>query len=63
MSNTPRFLGREPVLWMIAAQALIALAIAFGVDLTADQVAAVMAAIAGVLGLIVRSRVTPVLPD
>lgn len=58
--RTPRFLGREPVLWMVAAQASIGLGVAFGLALTADQVAAVMSFTAAVLGLIVRSRVTPI---
>jgi hypothetical protein len=55
-------LGREPVLVMVAVQALIGVGIAFGLSLSADQVTAVMAGSAAVLGLIVRQRVSPTIP-
>lgn len=48
----------EPVLVSLAA-ALIALAVAFGVGLSADQQAAIMAVVVIVAGLITRSKVTP----
>lgn len=59
---------REPVAIVNAIiaviEALIALLVAFGLDLTAEQVGAIMAFVAAVGGLIgiliVRPRVTPV---
>jgi hypothetical protein len=50
---------REPVLWMAAVQAVLGLIVAFGVGLTADQTAAIMAASAAVLALVTRTQVTP----
>jgi hypothetical protein len=45
---------------MAGLQALIALAVGFGLHWTAEQVALVTAALAAVLGLVTRSQVTPV---
>lgn len=53
----------EPVLIMAAVQAAIGLATAFGLDLTGGQVGAIMAFSAAVLSLIVRQRVSPVVPE
>lgn len=50
----------EPVLIQVAVVALINLAVSFGFELTGDQIASINAAVAAVLGLIVRQRVTPV---
>lgn len=52
--------NREPVMWMAALQALLALGIVFGANLSAEQVAGVMAAAAAILGLVARSQVSPV---
>ena len=52
--------GREPALVMGALNAIIALAVGFGLDLSPDQIGAIMAAVAAVIAVIVRSRVTPV---
>lgn len=52
--------NREPALVMEAISAVIALAIGFGLDWTGEQVALTMAAVAAVVGIIVRSKVTPV---
>ena len=51
--------GREPVLVMAVIQAGIALAVAFGLQWTAEQVALLVAFSATVLGLIARAKVTP----
>lgn len=51
--------NREPTMILATLQALIALGISFGLGLTAEQVGAIMAASAAVLGLITRSQVTP----
>lgn len=51
--------NREPVLILAAVQTSIALAIAFGTHLTAEQTGAIMAFTAAILGIITRQRVTP----
>lgn len=53
-------LNTEPVLVMVAVQAFVALAVSFGLHLSADQTAAIMAAVAAALGLVTRQRVSPV---
>lgn len=54
---------REPALILAALQALIVVAVAFGVDLTDDQVKSVLGLGAAVLalatGAAIRSQVTP----
>lgn len=54
--------GREPALILGVVQAVLAVAISFGVDLTPQQVGMILAATAAVLALITRQRVTPT-PD
>jgi hypothetical protein len=49
----------EPVAVSAAVRAVILCATAFGLGWTAEQVAAIMLAVEAVLGLFVRSRVTP----
>ena len=51
--------NREPALIVALIGALIALLIAFGLHLSAEQVGAVMALVTAALGLVTRSRVTP----
>ena len=51
--------NREPVLFMAVIQAALALAISFGIGLTAEQTGAIMAFSAAALGLITRQKVTP----
>ena len=51
---------REPALVSGAVAALIALLTAFGLDLTAEQVGAVLAVVTAALAFVVRSQVTPV---
>jgi hypothetical protein len=52
--------NREPVLFLSAVQTIVALAVSFGVGLSAEQVGAITAVTAAVLGVWSRSRVTPV---
>lgn len=52
--------GREPALWLGLIQAVIALAVGFGLDWTAEQVSLVLAAVAAIVAVVVRSQVTPV---
>ncbi len=55
--------NREPVLFMAVVQAAIALALAFGLHLTTEQVGAILALAAALLGLITRTQVTPLGTD
>lgn len=50
---------REPVLWLSALRAIVVLAVAFGADLTPEQIAAVYLVMETLLSLVARSRVTP----
>lgn len=52
--------GREPALIIGLVQALLALAVGFGLELTAEQTALILAATAAVLSVVTRSQVTPV---
>ena len=52
--------NREPILWLAAVQAAIALVTSFGLDMTGEQTGAVMAVSAALLGLVARRRVSPV---
>lgn len=58
MSSVVR-MDREPALILAAVQSIIALIVAFGLDLSAEQVGAIVAVTAAVLGVITRSKVTP----
>lgn len=52
--------GREPAMIVALVQAILVLAISFGLNLSEDQTAAILAVTALALGLIVRAKVTPV---
>ncbi len=51
--------GREPAMVLALAQAVIALVVAFGLSLAHDQIGAILAVTAVILGLITRSQVSP----
>jgi len=51
--------GREPAMVLALVQAAIALVVAFGLSLAPDQIGAILAVTAVILGLITRSRVSP----
>ena len=51
--------NREPVMVMALIQSGVALGISFGVGLTAEQVGAIMAFSAAVVGFITRTQVSP----
>lgn len=53
-------LDREPALTLAVVQALLALVLAFGVDLTVEQTGAILAVTAAALGYATRQQVTPV---
>ena len=50
---------REPVLTLAVVQAAIALVVSFGLDLSPEQVGAILAFTAAVLGWLTRTKVTP----
>ena len=52
-------LGREPAMVLAFAQAVIVLAVTFGLKLTPEQTGAILSVTALALGLITRTRVTP----
>jgi len=52
--------GREPAAVIAAIEAIIAVAVGFGLDLSPEQFALIMAGMVAVFGLITRSQVTPV---
>ena len=51
--------GREPTMVLALVQAVIALVVAFGLSLAPDQIGAILAVTAVILGLVTRSRVSP----
>ena len=55
-------LRHEPVLIQGLVQAILGAILAFGVDLTNEQVGSIMAVTAVVLAILVRMFVTPVVP-
>ena len=60
MSGIWNLWGREPAMIVALVQAVIVLAVAFGLRLEPEQTAAILALTAIVLGLITRSQVSPV---
>jgi hypothetical protein len=58
-SQPGTIVGREPAMVLALVQAVIALVVAFGPTLAPDQIGAILAVTAVVLGLITRSRVSP----
>lgn len=51
--------NREPVMFMAVIQAGIALGISFGLHLSPEQIGAIMAFSAALIGLVARAKVTP----
>jgi uncharacterized protein (DUF697 family) len=51
--------GREPAMVLAFVQAVLVLALSFGLQLTPEQTGAIIALTAVILGLITRSKVTP----
>ena len=51
---------REPVALLAVVQTVLALLVSFGFDLSSEQVGAVTAVSAAILGLVARQQVTPV---
>lgn len=59
MNGLTNLWGRQPVLILAFVQASLALIMGFGVHLTGDQVALVMAFFAALLGVLAQTQVTP----
>lgn len=59
MGNVWNLWGREPAMVLAFVQCLIVLGVAFGLKLSPEQTAAILALTAVALGLITRSQVTP----
>ena len=51
--------GREPAMVLALVQAVVALVVAFGLSLAPDQIGAILAVTAVILGLVTRSQVSP----
>lgn len=51
--------GREPAMVLALVQAVLVLVVAFGLNLGPDQIGAILAVTAVILGLVTRSRVSP----
>jgi len=56
----PTIFGREPVLYLALVKAAVVLVVAFGLDLSLEQTAAIVLLIEAVLAFLARSQVTPV---
>ena len=55
-----KFIQAEPALFLGMIEALLALALGFGLDLTPEQFALIIAALTAVLAFVTRQRVTPI---
>ena len=51
--------SKEPAVWVGLLQAVLALAVGFGLDITEEQLALSLAVAAAVSAVVVRSRVSP----
>ena len=51
--------NREPAAIVALVGSIIAVAVAFGADLTGEQTGAILAAVTLLLGLVTRTQVTP----
>ncbi len=55
--------NREPALILTLVAAVISLAVGFGLDITGEQVSLIMSAVVAVMGVWIRSKVSPVDSD
>lgn len=60
MDNETGIFGREPALILGLVNAIIAVAVGFGLAISPEQVGLINAAVAALLSVVVRSRVSPV---
>jgi len=59
VGNISNLWGREPSMIVALVQAALVMGVSFGLNLTPDQIAGILAVSAVVLGLVTRSQVTP----
>ena len=59
MGSLENLWGREPAMVLALVQAVIVLAVSFGLRLSPEQTGAILTLTAVVLGLITRSQVSP----
>lgn len=59
MSSIENLWGREPAMVLALVQAVIVLAVSFGLRLSPEQTGAILTLTAVVLGLITRTQVSP----
>lgn len=50
----------EPAMWVALADAVLVLAVLFGLPITVEQKAAILAVVVAASGVLIRSRVSPV---
>ena len=62
LDNIQTLWGREPAMVLALVQAVIVLAVSFGLRLSPEQTGAILTLTAVVLGLVTRSRVAPSVP-
>jgi hypothetical protein len=58
MSGLSTLWGRQPAMIVALVQAVIVLGVAFGLNLSADQIGGILALVAIALGLVTRSQVS-----
>jgi len=59
MATITQRIRREPALVSGLVTAVLALVVAFGVDLSQEQTGAILAVVAAVMALVTRAQVTP----
>jgi uncharacterized protein (DUF697 family) len=59
MDQIQNLWGREPAMVVAVVQAVLVLAISFGLQLTPEQTGGILAVSAALLGLLTRSQVIP----
>lgn len=57
--STPTIFGREPVLIIGLVNTLLALAVGFGLDLSTEKQALIVAGVNAVLAFVARQQVSP----
>lgn len=57
-----KIFDREPALIVELARTILVLVVVFGVELSPEQTAAILATVSAILSVIVRHKVTPKLP-
>lgn len=53
-------MNKEPAVILALVQTILALVVSFGLNLSTEQVGGILAVSAAILGIVTRSKVTPV---